>query len=516
MKLSIGHRLFASVLLAIVAVAVTAIALMRQNVMSGFSEYAVKIELDRLDQLSTALAARYAATGNWNFIAGDGAWRGAWIAREMGRLQQQRHALAPPLPLLPPLPPLPPAPAPPHAPFAPPALTNEPEAPPLPPPPVPPVPPEPVPLSEPAPVDELGLQERITLLDANGAYLAGRPIGDEAVARRTLAVGGKSIGYLAVARAARPSDAMSRVFLAQMKNSLAIIIAASLALSAIAAMLLAAHFRKPIERLVDGARELAQGRFDTRLPDQRSDELGELARSFNQLAHKLESAQASRRQWVADTSHELRTPLSVLRAQLEAAQDGVRPASAASLAAMLRQVLSLNVLIDQLYALAQADLGELAYQRQRTDLWQLACEQAGAFEDRISAAGMSLHLGPAPAISMVAVDHERLRQVLANLFENSIRYAGPGARIVLSACTGDEWIEIMVDDSGPGVPEAALSHLLERFYRVEGSRGREHGGAGLGLALCQRIVDAHQGRMTVARSPLGGLRAAIRLPLEQT
>ena len=364
-------------------------------------------------------------------------------------------------------------------------------------------------------MDELGLQERITLLDANGAYLAGRPIGDQAVARRTLAVGGKSIGYLAVAMAARPSDAMSRVFLAQMKNSLAIIIAASLILSAMAAMLLAAHFRKPIERLVEGARELAQGRFDTRLPDQRNDELGELARSFNQLAHKLESAQASRRQWVADTSHELRTPLSVLRALLEAAQDGVRPASAASVAAMLRQVLSLNVLIDQLYALAQADLGELAYQRQRTDLWQLACEQASAFEERISAAGMALHLGPAPAASMVAGDPERLRQVLANLFENCIRYAGPGARMALSACTGDDWIEIMVDDSGPGVPEAALPHLLERFYRVEGSRSREHGGAGLGLALCQRIVDAHKGRLTVTRSPLGGLRAAIRLPLEK-
>ena len=502
MKLSIGHRLFASVLLAIVAVAVTAIALMRQNVMSSFGDYAVNIELDRLDQLSTAVAQRFATAGNWRFIAGDSAQRGAWIAHEMARLQQQRHGLAPPLPPLPPAPP--------------PILSLVPETPPLPPPPVPPGPPEPPPLSEPAAVDELGLQDRVTLLDANGAYLAGRPLGNETVARRALDVGGKSIGYLAVARASQPSDAMSRAFLAQMKNSLAIIIAVSLALSALAAMLLAAHFRKPIERLAEGARELAQGRFDTRLADSRSDELGELARSFNQLAHKLESAEASRRQWVADTSHELRTPLSVLRAQLEAAQDGVRPASAGSVAAMLRQVLSLNVLIDQLYALARADIGELTYQRQHTDLWQLACEQASAFEDRIKAAGLSLQLGQAPAASMVTGDHERLRQVLANLFENCIRYAGPGARIAFSACTGEDWIEMMVDDSGPGVPDAALPHLLERFYRVEGSRSREHGGAGLGLALCQRIVDAHEGRMTVSRSPLGGLRATIRLPLQKS
>jgi CheY-like chemotaxis protein/HAMP domain-containing protein len=121
-----------------------------------------------------------------------------------------------------------------------------------------------------------------------------------------------------------------------------IIGAAGIALSALTAMLLAAHFRRPIARLNIGARLLAEGRFDTRLPEQRSDELGELAQSFNRLAHTLGAAEDARRQWVADTSHELRTPLSVLRAQLEAIQDGVRPAGRDSTAAMLRQVMSLQ------------------------------------------------------------------------------------------------------------------------------------------------------------------------------
>jgi two-component system sensor histidine kinase BaeS len=143
-------------------------------------------------------------------------------------------------------------------------------------------------------------------------------------------------------------------------------------------MLLAAHFRKSDRALAGGARALAEKAASTlRLPMllDRSDELGELARHFNQLARKLGRAEQSRRQWVADTSHELRTPLSVLRAQLEAMQDGVR-SRRRTRRAMLRQVLALNKLIDELYALARADVGALAYTARALDLWPLALEEA--------------------------------------------------------------------------------------------------------------------------------------------
>lgn len=505
MRISIGHRLFASVLLAILVVAVAAIALMRQNVMSSFGEYAVSIELDRLDQLSSRLAQRYRERGSWDFIAEDEDEPAVWIAAEMARLQQERMGIVAPVAPAAPAPPVPAAPpAPPAAGYV---------LPPLPPLPPPPVPPETPAVPDPGPVDELGLQDRVTLLDASGAYLAGHRIGREINARRPITLRGQTIGYLVVARAARPSDGMASAFLAQLKDSLLIIALASVVLSALAAILLAAHFRKPILRLADGARELADGRYDTRLEEQRSDELGELAHSFNQLAAKLGQAESSRRQWVADTSHELRTPLSVLRAQLEAVQDGVRPASAETVASMLRQVLSLNALIDQLYALARADVGELDYQRQHVDPWSLAREQACAFEEKITAAGLSLQLHDSAGGTVLA-DPERLRQVFANLLENCIRYCPAGSRIALGARTGGEWIDISVDDSGPGVEDGELARLGERFYRAEGSRSRAHGGAGLGLALRRRIAEAHGGSLTAARSELGGLRITVRLPLE--
>ena len=254
--------MFVSVLLAILAVAASAVVLMRQNVMNSFGEYAVNIELDRLEQLSGHIARQYQAHKNWDFIGAD---RARWISTELSRLQQQRLHMAPPEPPEPPTPPAPPAPSEPVSRPAPDAVI---EPPPLP---LPAIAPEPAPPPEREAADQLGLQDRVTLLDADGRYLAGRSSSGEPGARRAISANGKTIGYLVVARAARPSDAMSGAFLQQMKDSLWIILAASLALSALAAVLLAAHFRKPILRLADAARELAAGRYDTRLLVARSD-----------------------------------------------------------------------------------------------------------------------------------------------------------------------------------------------------------------------------------------------------
>jgi len=521
LKVSIGHRLFASVLLAILAVAAGAVYLLRQNVLAGFGDYAVGIELDRLDELSGSLGRQYrgngGGSGGWAFLpAGDA--RAGWIARELERLQREREEAAAP----------PPAPAampdarsaaervaPPAPPAAAPAAPAVPPAPPAPP--APPLPPLPAPRIAPADAREDGaeaaLPRRITLLDASGHYLAGRVPGAIPLARRPIEVDGRTVGYLGVARSHRPSDAMALAFLDQLRASLWLIVAFAVAFSALAATLLARHFRQPIRQLAGGAGMLAEGRFEVRLDASRSDELGELARHFNTLAQRLESAESARRQWVADTSHELRTPLAVLRAQLEAIQDGVRSASRENLDTMLRQVLSLNKLIDELYALARADVGALDIRLEPVDLWQLASAQAQAFEARLRTAGLALELGPPRPRGRVPLDPERMRQVLDNLLENSLRYTASGGRVRLSAETDGALLRLHLDDSAPGVPDDALARLAQRFYRVDASRSRAHGGAGLGLALCRRLLEAQGATLAFTHSPLGGLRASIAIRL---
>jgi two-component system sensor histidine kinase BaeS len=369
-----------------------------------------------------------------------------------------------------------------------------------------------------APDAALPLARRITLFDVDGRYLAGRRPDEREPAglppaRRAIEAGGRTVGYLGVARGARPSDAMAYAFLEQLRSSLWLIVMVAVALSAIAAMLLARHFRRPIRLLEDGARRLAEGRFDTHLESGRSDELGELARHFNALAERLASAESARRQWVADTSHELRTPLAVLRAQLEALQDGVRAATPETLDAMLRQVLALNKLIDELYALARADVGVLECRLAPLDLWQLASSRAEAFAGRLDAAGLALELGAPLARATVMADPDRMRQVLDNLFENSLRYTAPGGRVALHLDADGGLLRLHLDDSAPGVPQEALARLAERFFRVDASRSRAHGGAGLGLALCRRLLEAQDASLTFAHSPLGGLRATITISL---
>jgi two-component system sensor histidine kinase BaeS len=180
---------------------------------------------------------------------------------------------------------------------------------------------------------------------------------------------------------------------------------------------------------------------------------------------------------------------------------------------MLRQVLALSKLIDELYALARADVGALACRREPLDLWQLALEEAQSFSERFSTAGLALDTGAAPPQANVLADPDRMRQVLRNLFENSLRYTTAPGRVALAAQVDNGRLDLSIDDSAPGVPDAALARLGERFYRVDASRSRAGGGAGLGLALCLRLVDAQGGTMRFAHSPLGGLRVTVSMDL---
>ena len=265
-----------------------------------------------------------------------------------------------------------------------------------------------------------------------------------------------------------------------------------------------------------GARRLAAGAFSTRIDTGRRDELGDLVRDFNTLAASLETAEQARRLWVADTSHELRTPLAVLRAQIEALQDGIHQASAQSLGRLHDEVLRMTRLVDDLHELARADSHALGLRLELVRPQDILAEVVSRLEPRGAARGLRVECESAEGTGAAALaDPDRLRQVFGNLMENAIRYTDPGGTIRVREGRAPGTVLLVVEDSAPGVPDSKLPRLFERFFRVDSSRSRGSGGSGLGLAICRAIVEAHDGTISAAASPLGGLAVTVALPTAQ-
>lgn len=271
--------------------------------------------------------------------------------------------------------------------------------------------------------------------------------------------------------------------------------------------------RSGVRALSEAFRRLAAGAHDARLPEGGGGELGELARSFNLMAEAMQAAERSRRQWVTDTSHELRTPIAVLRAQIEALQDGIHQPDARTLGVLHTEVMGLSKIVEDLYSLARSDFGTFAVQSIPVEPLAVFDEVLGTFTTRLIWAGLGVEITGRPAEPWLTLgDPLRLRQLFTNLLENSARYtdAGGGLRLVCQAEAG--FLRLELHDSAPGVPPEDLPLLFERFYRVEGSRNRELGGSGLGLAICRTVVEAHGGTIAASVSPMGGLCVAIVFP----
>jgi len=231
-------------------------------------------------------------------------------------------------------------------------------------------------------------------------------------------------------------------------------------------------------------------------------------------ATELQRLGRARRDFIANISHELRTPLSVLRGEIEAFQDGVREPTPEAIAALHAEVMKLGRLVDDLYELSLSDLGALTYRRAETDLAGLLRQVVDAYRNDLAGRGIRVEEDvPADRPFPAFADPDRLNQLFSNLLENSLKYTEEGGRLKVRIARGNGKAVVDLEDSGPGVPEAELARLFDRLYRVEGSRSRATGGAGLGLAICRNIVEAHGGTIAAFPSSMGGLGVRVELPL---
>jgi len=357
--------------------------------------------------------------------------------------------------------------------------------------------------------DRLGLSSRLSLYDAKRRFVVGEA-SDEQISYRPIMVENQVVGYLGLKPVLDQDDALSINFFSNQKRYLFLVYGLSILASLIAALLLATYFKKPIQRLLNGTRELTRGNYQHQVKVKRNDELGDLSNELNQLAVILDQHETSRRQWVADTSHELKTPLAVLQAQIEAMQDGIRKPTPEHFASMLAQVTSLKKLTQDLAALAQADAQQLQFYYATVNPWDVVQQELMNFQPKFEQADLKVTVEGDGA--EVDLDLDRFKQIVANLLSNSIRYTEAGGQVHIHTEQNEKEWTLYVDDSPFGLTDEQLTRIGERFYRVDDSRTRATGGTGLGLALSCKITQAMGGSLSFAHSPLGGLRCKLSFP----
>ena len=360
--------------------------------------------------------------------------------------------------------------------------------------------------------DLTGALFRIALLDKDRKRVTGyTAIGEDALVS-PIVVAGETVGWLAVTPFQSVTEAGGERFQQYQLRTSLVMGVFSLLLAMLIAWWIARTLLEPVKRVAAATHRLAGGDYSSRVAVASHDEVGQLARDFNQLAYTLERNEKMRREFMADVSHELRTPLSVLRGELEAIEDGVRSLDPNTMKSLLGEVGMLSKLVDDLYELSLADIGALTYRKAPCMLNDVLENSLAMYRERFAARQLQLDLElPREPVELLA-DASRLQQLFSNLLENALRYTDVNGRLRISVGVDRDTVRIDFLDSGPGVSASQLPRLFERFYRGESSRNREHGGAGLGLAICRSIANAHDGSLVADHSPYGGLWLTLRLP----
>jgi two-component system, OmpR family, sensor histidine kinase BaeS len=366
---------------------------------------------------------------------------------------------------------------------------------------------------------------RVQVLDLDGRLLLGSPRGPSGrpagpAVERPVRLQGQTVATARLRPAALLPEGSEARFLHDQYRVLAVSAIGLIVLALLTAALLARRWTRPLAAVQGATQRLARGELDVRVPEggglaDRTDEIGDVVRNVNRMAEGLQRLEGARRRWLADISHELRTPLTVLRGDIEALVDGVRPLRPEAIGVLHEEVLRLGKLVDDLHLLATSDLQTLPCHMAPADAVALMQRLLRRFEPRAQAAGLDLALVLPPGMARLQVtwDADRIEQLLSNLLENSLRYTDAPGRVQLRLQADGGTVRVWVDDSAPGVPEAHLAQLFEPLYRGDAARARHNGGSGLGLAICEAIARAHDGQLSASASALGGLCISLTLPL---
>lgn len=273
----------------------------------------------------------------------------------------------------------------------------------------------------------------------------------------------------------------------------------------------------PVRAMSLASQRIADGRYDERVRVNGTDELAQLALYFNQMAEKLNQIETMRRRLIGDVSHELRTPLTAIKGSMEGLMDGVLPATNETYQQIHTEADRLNRLVDDLQELSRVEARAYQLDIRPADVSTLARTVTKRLAPHSESKRISLDLELAPDLPRVLADEDRAVQVLTNLTGNALQYTPEGGRITISAKRIDNEVQISVSDTGVGIPPEHLSHIFDRFYRVDKSRSRQSGGgSGIGLTIARALIEAHGGRIWAESAGDGrGSTFVFTLPVEK-
>ncbi|MDP8923128.1 MAG: HAMP domain-containing histidine kinase [Chloroflexota bacterium] len=296
----------------------------------------------------------------------------------------------------------------------------------------------------------------------------------------------------------------------------ALMLAAGVALAAavLASLFVSHQLARPIQCLAAASRRIARGERGERVEVGGATELAQLAASFNAMAEAVEDAERRRLELIGDVAHELRTPIATLEGYLEGLLDGVVEPSDRVWAKLHTEAGRLRRLVEDLQELSRAEAHQLSVPQRAVAPAGLVRAAVERIESDVAAKGLALAVDVPDDLPAVRADPDRAVQVLTNLLTNALRYTPAPGEIAVSAMRAGDMVRFQVRDTGIGIPPEHLPHVFERFYRVDKSRSRALGGAGVGLTIARALVEAMGGRIW-AESPGAGRGSTftIELPL---
>jgi heavy metal sensor kinase len=338
-------------------------------------------------------------------------------------------------------------------------------------------------------------------------------VGGQSMRVRTLPVlrGGEVVGALEVGLSEEDVRETLRILLL----IIAVAYPVTLGAASFGGVFLAGRALAPIDKITRTARRISAQELSQRLDLQLADdEIGRLARTFDEMIARLDEAFRRQRQFTADASHELRTPLTSIKGQVEVALNRERSAQAYRevLGTVNEEVDRLIRLVGSLLTLARADAGQIPIARERVELGELVTGAVEQARPMAAERGVRLEAAPAAPVALEA-DEDLLLQLLLNLVDNAVKHTERGGEVTLGWARRDSFAELWVRDSGAGISPEHLPRIFDRFYRADTARSRAEGGTGLGLSICRWIAEAHGGSISVESVPGEGTAFVVKLPV---